>query len=183
MKFGENSYALDEIDRQVVHTLQEDAKASLKAIAATVGLSAPAVMERVKKLEAAGIITGYHAMVDARALGLDIAAFIGVSVRAQGELQVIEEWVQGTPEILECHHVTGVHTFLFKVKVRSTARLEELISRIRSLEGVQGTDTMVVLSTHTERIQVAQRDLDPATDSAPTQGAGRQRKKRRRNAS
>lgn len=176
-KFGEDPYPLDVIDRQVVAALQADAKISLKSVGEQVGLTAPAVMERVRKLESAGIITGYHACVDARAMGLDIAAFIGVSVYDPARLSDIENWVEAMPQIMECHHVTGGHTLLLKVKVKNTYSLERLISRVRSLEGVEGTHTMVVLSSHTERVQVSVDDDEVAPlDDTP-------RKRRRRSAS
>jgi Lrp/AsnC family transcriptional regulator, leucine-responsive regulatory protein len=159
MKFGEDTVELDEIDLQLIGELQADAKASLKAIGERVGLSAPAVMERVRKLEQAEVITGYHAMIDARRVGLDIAAFIGVAISNPSKIDEFEQWIEGIREVLECHHVTGRHTLLLKAKVLNTRALEHLISRIRSLDGVEATETMVVLSTHTERVQVA---LHPA---------------------
>ena len=82
MKFRDDPHRLDEIDRQLLDELQADAKISLKRVGERVGLSAPAVMERVRKLEQAGVLTGYHAQVDARRVGFDIAAFIGVAIRS-----------------------------------------------------------------------------------------------------
>jgi Lrp/AsnC family transcriptional regulator, leucine-responsive regulatory protein len=82
MKFREETFELDDIDRQLLSCLQEDAKVSLNRLGERVGLSAPSVMERIRKLEQAGIITGYHATLDARAVGLDVAAFIGVRVQS-----------------------------------------------------------------------------------------------------
>ena len=178
-KFGGSAFQPDDIDRQVVEALQTDAKASLRALGEQVGLTASAVMERVRKLENAGIITGYHAAVDARALGLDIAAFIGVTIHDPSRLADIEECVQEMPQILECHHVTGGHTLLLKVKVRNTLSLERLIRRIRSVPGVEGTHTMVVLSTHTERVQISLSSLD----SDPPEPTEAPAKRRRRTAS
>ncbi len=174
-KFREEAYQLDAIDRQVVAALQADAKISLKSVGEQVGLTAPAVMERVRKLESAGVITGYHALVDARAMGLDIAAFIGVSVHDPARLEDIENWVEAMPQIMECHHVTGGHTLLLKIKVKNTKSLERLISRIRSLEGVDGTHTMVVLSSHTERVQVSLDD-DPEVASVSEPAKKRRRR-------
>ncbi len=154
MKLGKN-YVLDGIDRQLLEALQRDSKRSLKEIGASVGLSAPSVMERVRKLESAGIIMGYHAQLDARKVGLDIAAFIGVSISTPVQLEAFERWADTVPHVLECHHVTGGHTLLLKVKTQNTEDLEALISRIRSMDGVGSTETMVVLSTHTERAEVA----------------------------
>jgi len=172
MKLGE-TYILDGIDRQLLVELQQDSKRSLKDIGASVGLSAPSVMERVRKLESAGVIKGYQALVDARKVGLDIAAFIGVSILSPKQLSAFERWVDSVPQVMECHHVTGGHTLLLKVKTRNTEDLERLISRIRSMEGVASTETMVVLSTHTERAEVA-------LPSGESEGEPKRRKRSRR---
>ena len=164
MNLGE-TYVLDGIDRQLLDELQSDCKRSLKEIGAAVGLSAPSVMERVRKLENAGIIKGYHALLDARTVGLDISAFIGVSISNPQLLSAFEEWVDSIPQVLECHHVTGSHTLLLKVKTQNTKDLEQLISRIRSIEGVASTETMVVLSTHTERVEIALPPAEPPSDA------------------
>lgn len=165
MKFGEDNFELDAIDRQVLAELQDDAKLSLKDLGERVGLAAPSVLERVKKLEQAGIITGYHAMVDARAVGLDVGAFIGVAVRSPAAVTTVLGWVEDEPQILECHHVTGGYTLLLKAKTRNIRALDLLIGRIRSIEGVKSTETMVVLSTHTERVNLA-LDVADATKDA-----------------
>lgn len=174
MNLGEK-YVIDGIDRQLLDELQTDCKRSLKEIGAAVGLSAPSVMERVRKLENAEIIRGYHALLDARKVGLDISAFIGVSIASPGLLSSFEEWVDSIAQVLECHHVTGGHTLLLKVKTQNTEDLEKLISRIRSIEGVASTETMVVLSTHTERVEVALPPGRPPPDT-------RRRKRARRHA-
>ena len=174
MILGER-YILDGIDRQLLEELQSDCKRSLKEIGAVVGLSAPSVLERVRKLENAGIIKGYHALLDARKVGLDISAFIGVSISDPRLLMAFEEWVDSVVQVLECHHVTGGHTLLLKVKTQNTEDLEQLISRIRSMDAVAGTETMVVLSTFTERAEIALPPGEPASDT-------RRRKRPRRSA-
>lgn len=123
----------------------------LAKIGEKVGLSAPAVIERIKKLEDSGVVTGYIATLDARKLGFDITAFIGVSIAHPRAIPAFEAEVTAFSDVLECHHVTGGYTLLLKVKTSNTSTLEEVISRIRSLEGVARTETMVVLRTHTER--------------------------------
>ena len=152
---------LDETDRRLLEELQSDSKRSLKEIGAAVGLSAPSVMERVRKLESAGVIKGYQALLDARAVGLDVSAFIGVSITNPGHLGDFERQIDAIPQVMECHHVTGGHTVLLKVKTRNTTDLEQLISRVRSMDGVVSTETMVVLSTHTERAQIALPASEP----------------------
>jgi Lrp/AsnC family leucine-responsive transcriptional regulator len=165
---------LDRTDALLVEALQRDAKQSLADLGEVVGLSAPAVHERVRKLEQRGIIRGYHALLDAKAVGLDITAFVGVGVRDPACISGVEAWVVERPEILECHHITGNYTLLIKAKVKNTSALEALINSIRAREGVTGTDTMVVFSTSVERIPVA---LDvPAADPAARR-RGRPRKK------
>lgn len=151
MKLDAQQIDLDEIDRRILALLQEHCKMPLAKIGEHVGLSAPAVIERIKKLEEGAVITGYTALLDTRKLGCDITAFIGVLTSHPRSIGDVERQIEHRPEVLECHHVTGSHTLLLKVKTVNTTTLEELISHLRSIEGVARTETMVVLSTHTER--------------------------------
>jgi len=146
--------ALDAIDLEILQTLQEDCKIPLARIGDRVGLSAPSVIERIKKLEQAGVVRGYHAVLDSRRVGLDVTAFIGVLISQPPEIQDFEGTVSALEGVLECHHVTGGYTLLLKVKTQNTSSLEQLISQVRGIPGVTRTETMVVLSTHTERSQV-----------------------------
>ena len=154
MKAGHEALEPDAIDLQILSVLQEHGRIPLTKLAEQVGLSAPSVIERVKKLEDIGIISGYHAAVDARKLGKDVTAFIGVSIGDPRTIGLFEQTVEQVDDILECHHVTGEHTVLLKVKTHNTASLENLIRTIRLIDGVIRTETMVVLSTHTERTQI-----------------------------
>ena len=151
MKLSGSVAELDSIDGAILELLQENCKQSLAAIGEKVGLSAPSVVERIHKLEEAGVIVGYTAILDAGALGRDVTAFIGLSSDRPRAFAALEAQVSAIDDVLECHHVTGVHTLMIKVKTRSTQTLERLIERIRSLEGVARTETMVVLSTFAER--------------------------------
>jgi Lrp/AsnC family transcriptional regulator, leucine-responsive regulatory protein len=176
MRLSEDSaLELDDIDLRILGILQDDCRASLSRIGEAVSLSAPAVLERIKKLEAARVIRGYHATLDARLLGLDVTAFIGVTTSRPELIERIEQQIGELDEVLECHHVTGEHTLLLKVKTANTSTLERLISRIRSFEGVARTETVVVLSTHTERSQV---ELYP---TVPPAGGKRVRRGAERN--
>ena len=154
MKLGQDA-ELDSIDLQILSVLQSHCKIPLVKLGEEVGLSAPSVIERVKRLEDNGIISGYYAVLDARRLGKDITAFIGVAIKHPRLISNFEQAVNLFDDVLECHHVTGEHTLLLKVKTDNTSSLERLISSIRSIEGVDRTETMVVLSTHTERTQIA----------------------------
>jgi Lrp/AsnC family transcriptional regulator, leucine-responsive regulatory protein len=165
MRFGTHSDPeLDDTDFRILGHLQDDCRTPLARIGEAVGLSAPAVLERIKKLEAAGIILGYRALLDGRRLGLDITAFIGVIITHPDRITDFERKVAALDDVLDCHHVTGGYTLLLKIKTANTSSLERLISEIRSLPGVARTETMVVLSTHTERVQLALNpgDAEPA---------------------
>lgn len=155
MKFGNGEEpGLDATDVAILRALQQDCKSPLARIGETVGLSAPSVSERIEKLEQSGVIRGYSAVLGSRELGLDVTAFIGVVVETPGSLATFETTVTAIEGVQECHHVTGHHTILLKVKASDTSTLEKLISQIRSLPGVVRTETTVVLSTHTERSQL-----------------------------
>jgi Lrp/AsnC family transcriptional regulator, leucine-responsive regulatory protein len=165
MKLDYDAFEPDAIDFHILAAMQEHGRIALTKLAEQVGLSAPSVIERVKKLEDSGIITGYHASVDARKLGKDVTAFIGVSIGHPRTIGLFEQTVQRLDDVLECHHVTGEYTVLLKVKTNTTASLEHLIRTIRVINGVIRTETMVVLSTHTERTQICvmQQDLHHET--------------------
>jgi Lrp/AsnC family leucine-responsive transcriptional regulator len=163
----------DATDRAILELLQENCKQPMAAIGQKVGLSAPAVVERIHKLEEAGAVTAYVALVDARRLGKDVSAFIGVATDQPSTIGSLEPQVASIPDVLECHHVTGAHTLMIKVKTENTASLELLIERIRALEGVIRTETMVVLSTHVERARIALDARDEFVARPPRRSGGR----------
>ena len=145
MKFSRVSPEFDATDRAILELLQENCKQPLSAIGEKVGLKAPSVVERIHKLEEAGVITAYVPQLDARRLGNDVTVFIGVETDHPRTLGQLERELAAIDDILECHHVTGVHTLMVKAKTRNTETLERLIDCIRSLEGVASTETSVVL--------------------------------------
>jgi Lrp/AsnC family leucine-responsive transcriptional regulator len=154
MKFEKPPPDLDATDLAILDALQHDCKQSLAEIGKRVDLSAPSVLERIKKLEESGVIRCYAALLDARTLGKDVTAFIGVSISHPSAFEPFEKEIERNGDVLECHHVTGQHTLMIKVRTESTETLEGLIDMIRRIEGVTRTETMVVLSTHTERTRV-----------------------------
>ena len=141
---------MDSIDVKILSILQRHGRRHLAEIAKEVDLSPPAVLERVKKLEGRGVIKGYHAHLDAKAVGRDVEAFIGVSVSHQRHIAAFASQMVQKSDILECHHVTGDESFILKVKTANTASLEKLLGEIHSMEGVTHTVTQVVLSTPKE---------------------------------
>lgn len=141
---------IDQIDLKILSILQNNGRTRLADIADEVELSAPAVMERVKKLEASGVIKGYQALVDGKKVGKDITAFIGVSIGNQRDIDQFAIQILSYRDVLECHHVTGDESFILKVKSGNTGSLEKLLGQIRSVEGVTRTVTKIVLSTAKE---------------------------------
>ena len=136
---------LDERDLEIVSALREDARATYADIAARVGLSASSVHERVRKLEAAGVITAYRAVVDPEALGLFVTALIAVTPLDPQQPDDLPERLADLPEVEDCLSVAGEANYLLKVRTRTTSELEDLLRRIREKGGVQ-TRTTVVLS-------------------------------------
>ena len=141
---------LDQIDLKILFILQNNGRTRLADIADEVDLSTPAVMERVKKLEASGVITGYQALLDSKKVGKDVTAFIGVSIDNQRDIDQFATAMMRYRDVLECHHVTGDESFILKVKSANTGSLEKLLGQIRSVEGVTRTVTKIVLSTAKE---------------------------------
>lgn len=149
-----SDFELDRTDLALLVELQSDCKRSLADLGERVGLSAPAVHERVRRLEAAQLIRGYHAHIDPRKVSLDIGAFIGVGIDKPRHIDAFEKAIASVPDVLECHHVTGRHTLVLKVRTENTETLQRLISTIRDLPGVERTETMIVLQTQFERTEL-----------------------------
>jgi Lrp/AsnC family leucine-responsive transcriptional regulator len=141
---------IDKIDLKILSILQNSGRSRLADIADEVELSAPAVLERVKKLEVTGVIKGYQALLDGKKVGKDITAFIGVSIGKQRDIDKFATQMLRNPDVLECHHITGDESFILKVRSANTISLEKLLGEIRSVEGVTRTVTRVVLSTAKE---------------------------------
>jgi Lrp/AsnC family transcriptional regulator, leucine-responsive regulatory protein len=118
----------DDINRRILEELQEDARVSLAELGRRVGLSPPSVADRVSRLESDGVITGYHARVDPRALGFALGVVIRVRP-APREIAKVAALAQQTPEVVECHRITGEDCFFMKAHVRDVVHLEEVIDR------------------------------------------------------
>jgi Lrp/AsnC family leucine-responsive transcriptional regulator len=125
----ENEKLLDATGWQILCAMQEDARISYSELGRRIGLSLPAVAERVRRLEDAGIITGYRAQVDTAKLGYPIMAFIRMSLTRDRDPQV-SAIVRDMPEILECHRITGSDCFVMRAVVSSVSHLETLIDRL-----------------------------------------------------
>lgn len=134
---------MDMTDQKIIEILQEDGRISMKDLGKIVGLTSPAVSERVKKLEEAGIIEGYKAIISPDALGRVIKAFIHISLPNNMYKKFINE-ARKDPRIVECHHITGDDCSVLKVIVKDMYELEEVIDSIKE---IGSTKTSVILST------------------------------------
>ncbi|HEX6926215.1 MAG TPA: Lrp/AsnC family transcriptional regulator [Longimicrobiaceae bacterium] len=138
---------IDKVDLQILELLQENGRISQHDLAKAVGLSAPAIGERLRKLEEREIIRQFTAVLDPRRLGLDILAFIFVGINGSRYFTDFRNRVGELDEVLECHSVTGQGSHLLKIRVANTEALEKLLADIQSWPGVQWTTTSIVLST------------------------------------
>lgn len=137
---------LDTTDRTLLSIVQGDARLSFREIARRVGMSTPAVAERIRKLETAGVITGYSAQVARAALGEGIGAFLRLSA-SDLDFRRVTGLCASLDAVVECHHVTGDDSFLIRVSVHSIPELEDVISRFRKIGDVRSS---LVLSSPVE---------------------------------
>jgi Lrp/AsnC family transcriptional regulator, leucine-responsive regulatory protein len=145
---------IDDIDITILDILQQRGRTKRNDLAEAVGLSLPAVSDRLRKLEEQHIITGYHATVDPKKLGKDIAAFILVSIDSSKHYGQFIDHVDSLHDVLECHAITGEGTHLLKVRTTDTASLERLLAKIQAWSGVVSTKTTLVLSTPKESTRI-----------------------------
>jgi Lrp/AsnC family leucine-responsive transcriptional regulator len=138
---------IDDIDRKILNELQMDARIRYAELGRRVGLTTPAVIERVRKLEDSGIVTGYRAEIDPSKVGLPITAFIRMSISGVDYSHIIEV-AEESDEVLECHRGTGGDSFIMKVAVSSVEHLQEVIDRLTPY-GI--TTTTIVLSSPVKR--------------------------------
>jgi Lrp/AsnC family transcriptional regulator, leucine-responsive regulatory protein len=142
--------AIDAVDRQLIDLLLANGRASYAELARQVGLSSPAVHERVGKLETAGVITGYRAVVEPAALGLDVTALVSVIESDVVDETGVEEGLRALPEVQDCWRVAGSEGYVLKVRVTDIPALEATIGALNRIRGVARTRTTVVLSTKWE---------------------------------
>jgi Lrp/AsnC family leucine-responsive transcriptional regulator len=147
---------IDEIDASILDLLQDNARISQADVARAVGLAPSAVLERIRKLEARGVIRGYTALVDPHALDQPMLAFVAVkSEETPGDDSVARALAQ-CPEVLELHHVAGDDCYLLKVRARDAEHIGHLLRhRFGRIPGVRSTRTTIVLETVKETPRLA----------------------------
>jgi len=141
---------LDDINRKILTLLQQDGRMKRQDVAKEVGLSTPAVSERMNKLLDNGIIERYTAVVNPEAVNKEVTAYITLGIDSAKNKSELEKRVEETSDILECHAITGVASHLLKVRVSSITTLNDLINEIKQWKIVTSVESNVVLSTMKE---------------------------------
>ena len=147
-----NGKTIDSRDRQILALLQDNARLSNAAMARELGMAPSAVLERIRKLERKGVILGYQARIDPKALGLGLTAF--TFVRAEEPVGSIDsgQYLAELPEVMEVHHCAGQDAYLIKSRVADTEALGELLRTIGRNPAVRDTHSTVVLATVKETL-------------------------------
>ena len=157
------NYRLDEIDRKILYYLVNNARMPYMEIARECGISGAAVHQRIKKMEEGGVITGSQMMVKPGTLGLNVCAFINISLAEDNKYAEVIDALRHVSEIVECHFVTGRAALLLKVYCIDNEHLmETIINTIQRIPYVQSTETMISLDQAFER-QVWVKDFKSTT--------------------
>ena len=146
---------IDDTDRQLLMLLQDDDRQPLAVLSEKTGIAVSTINDRIKRLVRSGMISGFHARIAPEALGLNLLAFIMVSwSNPKVEAEFLER-AKASPDVLECHHITGAWNYLLKVRVGTTRDLEKFLTEtIKAVDGVERTETLITLSTKKETWQV-----------------------------
>ncbi len=160
-----SSFHIDQIDQKILSFLVKNARMPYLEIARECGVSGAAIHQRVKRLENAGVITGSRLLVKPQAIGLNVCAYISISLSESTKYAEVISHLKKIPEIVECHFVTGRHAILAKVYCLDNDHLMEvLLNTIQKIPYIQSTDTMISLDEPIER-QVWVKDFKSASTS------------------
>ncbi|MTT33017.1 winged helix-turn-helix transcriptional regulator [Terrilactibacillus sp. BCM23-1] len=144
---------MDSTDKKILYLLKQNARMPLTEMSKIIHLSVPAVSERIRKMEESGIITKYEVRIDRDKLNYKLLAFIFVNIETTKDIEPFRETMAMLPAVLECHHLAGEYDYLLKVVCLDTQDLEQFISsELKSIHGVQKTNTIITLSSIKEEI-------------------------------
>lgn len=143
---------LDVIDIQILNALKHNARTNASEIGEAINMSVSAVIERIRKLESSGVVERYTILLDHKKLGMDVAAYISVSLEHPKYNDGFVEAVRDDASIVECSYITGDFDFLLKVITCSTDGLTSALTKIKSIEGVSLTRTQLVLATNKNEV-------------------------------
>jgi len=145
---------IDETDLKILEFLQDNARMKRNEIAEKIGLSLPSVTDRMNKLEELEVIETYKTKLNHKKLGKDITAFIFVTSESSTHYKDFVQHTVSSPEILECHSITGDGSHVLKIRTENTSSLEKLLAKIQSWKGVRSTRTSIVLSSLKETFTI-----------------------------
>ena len=141
---------IDVIDKKILKTLQKNAKITNAKLSKIIGLSPAPTLERVRKLEKKGIISGYHAKLDKSKIGLDVSTYVMVSLKSHNKKNLISftEKIKVVENVVECHHITGSGDFILKVVAKDIESYQKLmLEKVSEIEATDSLQSMVILST------------------------------------
>lgn len=147
-------HTVDEIDLKILEFLQSNARMKRNELAEKIGLSLPSVTDRMNKLEELGVIEKFITKLNHKLLGKDITAFIFVASDSSTHYKDFIHNALTSPEVLECHSVTGDGSHILKIRTENASSLEKFLAKIQSWKGVRSTRTSIVLSSHKETFAI-----------------------------
>ena len=146
---------MDEINKAILAQLIKNSRSTASEISKQVNLSVPAVAERIRKMETSGMINGYTVKLDRQQLGLQLIAFIMVTLDNTSSIANFRDKMVACPDVLECHHLAGQSDYLLKIRVENTNQLERfLMDVLKKTVGVASSNTLICLSTLKEELNV-----------------------------
>ena len=139
---------LDHIDKQIISILQHKGRDSASHIAIEIGMSVPAVTDRIRKLQEASVITSFQAIIDPRMIGLDVSALITIISESSAHYTEVVEFAKKTEEVIQCFTTTGNGSHVLIIQTENTRSLEILLRQIQAWPGVMRTETQIILSNY-----------------------------------
>ena len=139
---------LDHIDKQIISILQHKGRDSASHIAIEIGMSVPAVTDRIRKLQEASVITSFQAIIDPRMIGLDVSALITIISESSAHYTEVVESAKNTEEVIQCFTTTGNGSHVLIIQTENTRSLETLLRQIQAWPGVMRTETQIILSNY-----------------------------------
>lgn len=142
---------MDAIDKKILKRLQDNARVTISVLSQEISLSMPAISERLKKLESAGVIKQYTAILNPALVDKHLMALIFLSFDNPTNGDSFRSYIEGESDVKECFYITGDYDYALKIVTKSTKTLEKLLTRIKEQDGIIKTETIVVLSTIADR--------------------------------
>lgn len=142
---------MDATDKRILKRLQENARVTVSVLSQEISLSMPAISERLKKLENTGVVQQYTAILDPALVDKHLMSFFYISFDDPSHGDRFAEYICTEPDVKECFYITGDYDYVLKIITKNTKSLEKLLTRIKNQEGIAKTETIVTLSTITDR--------------------------------